>query len=1519
MRRKKIMLKKKLIQCIWAWLLIVAMFSQMLPAEEIHVLAADITKGASTSHSYVDNTGKTYYIDADYGNDENSGLSEEEAWASLEHLNNTTFEPGDAILLKRGCTWTDTFIYPKGSGDENNQNYISCYGEQDQPLPVIVTSYDDSMDNLPPINASVYLGTDQNYWTIENLDITVTSNNAKSIVRIQNSSLAGVEIKNCVLKGGDGNNWSSNNRDQLCGILVTGYIKGILLENNEIYHCKATGINVDGNYSGCNYKGEINESSGKNVVVRNNYLENIGGNGILINNCLNPLVEYNVVNKSHSYVQGSACAGFWPFACYGALFQYNEAYNTRTIYDGMGFDCDYNCYYTTFQYNYSHNNVGGFMLVCVEPEASWMPGGHAYNVGSTVRYNISQNDYHYVFTLTGATQKTRIYNNTIYNDANACSNDGMRLTSVFFEYSKGKNTLSGLEYADDLLIANNIFYLDTQLNILPSHCTNVVYKNNMHTGRKYNNGVANGEVTYVLDSQKQPTDTLSCKESSGNINGYAPGFVEGGMAGTGRESCNGYMLYQDSKAIGAGIAIEDGYHECPNDFFGNPIDKKNVNIGAYAGKGVAHNVSLYDGKYKTIIDFERNIVGACGIGESKEENSGIYRCIWAEESPVIVEDKEVANPQTNSEKCLLLKNNQDTEKKVSAAFYVYPSEVENANGVRVYLDPQEKPTSFTISFQGKDEQGNGKEYSKTITASKKGWYVFTFQEKYGDTVVTPELLREMTEIKVSATLEKNQYIYVDDIQVNTGDMDQAMDYSFQNEEVEISKLITTFDGLEDVKSSLVYGYRGAGPSEHPGIATVNGRKAVVFKSLTDISTSVSFGYRWEESINAIKEELGKSDIGYEGLELNLEMVGYETQEEQQKPLSDEAMYLLQDTWNTYKISLRSESGLNYVTQGGTEATTNFIRANVKADSNNMVRISFEDMYFTYQENGKTYTQYVKEYSQEEIAGFLQDLSAIEMGYTTCGSILKKKVTTMVYLYSISAYKGVKHTESQWRILKKPTCTEKGLKEIVCTECGKCLKTEELECLGHDMETICEKPTCLADGYEQERCRRCDYETEKKILEKTGHSLKRVETKKATCTEDGEGYDICENCGIMLHEFVVFQKKEHDYQWVTLQEATKEQDGLQKEICSVCKDIRESRVLKFHTEEDEDSHVEVIDPAVPAGCLTEGFTQGSHCTVCGRVLKEQQIVPAKGHTVVLDDAVDATCTTKGKTQGSHCSVCGEIFVEQKPIPAAHTYATQWSYDEVSHWISCEKCEKSKDVGAHEWDAGTVKKEATELEDGCIVYTCLVCYASKEERIPALVKPTVEPSVKPTAQPTITPTLTIKPSTMPTATPSAELTITATPSAKPTATVVPKKGTKYTDAKTKAVYKITKAGKKNGTVEYVKSTNEKATKITIPATVKLDGIPYSVTSIEAKAFRKNKKITTVTIGTNVVKIGKEAFYGCSKLKKITIKSTKITRKNVGSKAFKGIYKNAYIKLPASKYKTYQKIINNAGAGTRYIYKK
>lgn len=110
------------------------------------------------------------------------------------------------------------------------------------------------------------------------------------------------------------------------------------------------------------------------------------------------------------------------------------------------------------------------------------------------------------------------------------------------------------------------------------------------------------------------------------------------------------------------------------------------------------------------------------------------------------------------------------------------------------------------------------------------------------------------------------------------------------------------------------------------------------------------------------------------------------------------------------------------------------------------------------------------------------------------------------------------------------------------------------------------------------------------------------------------------------------------------------------------------------------------------------------------------------------------------------------------------------------------------------------------------------------------------------------------------------------------------------------------------EYVSPEKTKVSKVTIPATVKNDGKTYKVTSIGKKAFQDNKAVTQVAIGVNVKKIGANAFNGCKKLKKITIKSAKLT--SVGKNAFKGIHKKAIIKVPKAKVKVYKKLLKGKG---------
>lgn len=165
-------------------------------------------------------------------------------------------------------------------------------------------------------------------------------------------------------------------------------------------------------------------------------------------------------------------------------------------------------------------------------------------------------------------------------------------------------------------------------------------------------------------------------------------------------------------------------------------------------------------------------------------------------------------------------------------------------------------------------------------------------------------------------------------------------------------------------------------------------------------------------------------------------------------------------------------------------------------------------------------------------------------------------------------------------------------------------------------------------------------------------------------------------------------------------------------------------------------------------------------------------------------------------------------------------------------------------------------------------------------------------------------------------------------------------KYYDAGTGITIQADKS-KKNATVVSVDKKAGKSS-LTVPDTIKVDGTAYKITEIGKDAWKNNKnlkkivlgknvktigagafsgcsKLQTVVIGKNVSKIGKKAFYKCKKLKSITIKSTKLTNKNVGSKAFKGIHAKAKIKVPKSKQSAYKKLLKAKGAGSKVKIKK
>ena len=141
-------------------------------------------------------------------------------------------------------------------------------------------------------------------------------------------------------------------------------------------------------------------------------------------------------------------------------------------------------------------------------------------------------------------------------------------------------------------------------------------------------------------------------------------------------------------------------------------------------------------------------------------------------------------------------------------------------------------------------------------------------------------------------------------------------------------------------------------------------------------------------------------------------------------------------------------------------------------------------------------------------------------------------------------------------------------------------------------------------------------------------------------------------------------------------------------------------------------------------------------------------------------------------------------------------------------------------------------------------------------------------------------------------------------------VPVAGSSIKDKK--YIYKIIKSGSLDGTafgeVE-ITGLNKKSLKIIkIAKVVKIGGVNYKVTSIGNNAFKNNKNIAKVYVGNNVKKIGKYAFFGCKKLKRVVIKSKVL--KKIGKKAlYRKGGKKLIVKFPSGKKKKYKALLKKA----------
>jgi len=456
--------------------------------------------------------GAIYYVDSQSGTDSNSGQSPRLAWQSLQKVNQTVFQPGDQVLFKCGSRYQGQ-LHPQGSGTANRPIVFKSYGKGAKPR---IDGGGATLDTILIRNVE--------YLEIQDLEVTnqgpqrQVGQTGVRIVADGYGPMHHIHLKGLYVHDVNGDLRKSH---EGCGIFFEArggndsHFDDLLIENCHVVRTDRNGI--------CQRRGRGGARS-IGVVIRGNLLEDIGGDAIKPWGCNGALVEYNTVRGARTRCKDYA-AGIWPWDCDDTVIQFNEVSGVAGTKDGQAFDSDYRCRNTLFQYNYSHDNEGGFMLICSP--------GHSYCEGTVIRYNISQRDginSARVFHFGGGAKNTHVYNNLIY-----IGPDQDLPLLLFTEWDKGN--------AENTFFYNNIFYVDGKVSYKWGKSKNNQFENNVFYGRH----------------QGKPADAKAITER--------PPLIDPGTGGHGLASLGGYQL-RDVTRQWLGRSVQNAGAQ---DFFGQRL------------------------------------------------------------------------------------------------------------------------------------------------------------------------------------------------------------------------------------------------------------------------------------------------------------------------------------------------------------------------------------------------------------------------------------------------------------------------------------------------------------------------------------------------------------------------------------------------------------------------------------------------------------------------------------------------------------------------------------------------------------------------------------------------------------------------------------------------------------------------------------------------------------------------------------------------------------------------------------
>lgn len=335
--------------------------------------------------------------------------SQANPWTNLSDASAQPLTPGSSLLLKRGTSCAGT-LDPVGSGSAAAPARIGAYGSG--PLPRIDG---DDEDAVRLENTS--------HTVLEDLEITDPGDNTDTRRGVHlmaiDETVTGLTVRDLDIHDVGGE--LAKDRGGSGGIQVeagpvdgSGRFNGLSIESNTIEDVSRSGIFVVGASAGERpaHASDPWPEASAGVRITGNRIAHLAGDGIVTTGTDGAVVSRNVVTDGNQAgdLSGGICnAGIWAYSANATLIQRNEVFAMNLNgCDGTGFDIDRHQDGTVVQYNYSHDNGGGFLLLCTEDEPRT----------AEVRFNLSVDDRFMLHSVpcassAGSYAGIKIYNNTV--------------------------------------------------------------------------------------------------------------------------------------------------------------------------------------------------------------------------------------------------------------------------------------------------------------------------------------------------------------------------------------------------------------------------------------------------------------------------------------------------------------------------------------------------------------------------------------------------------------------------------------------------------------------------------------------------------------------------------------------------------------------------------------------------------------------------------------------------------------------------------------------------------------------------------------------------------------------------------------------------------------------------------------------------------------------------------------------------------------------------------------------------